>query len=122
MNDEEPTVHSSSFISSHRFLVLVIAAIIISLLLVAVSLELYNISGAAQLDLSRPGYRSISKDIISDDNSFVVFPSSGAVTGSTIDDFEKLFNNKAKDVNTIDAYGGDPLSSDALQISAPIEN
>lgn len=49
-----------AFLSRHRFIVLLVAAILISLVLTAVSLAIYNSSGAAQLDLSRPGYRSVS--------------------------------------------------------------
>jgi hypothetical protein len=122
MIDSELPETQVLFVSKHRFLVLVGGAIVISLILVAISLDIYNKSGAAQLDLSRPGYRSVSSEAISSDNSFVTYSSSGPVTPETIKEFESIYNKQSSSINTIDAYGGDPLSPDALQISAPVSN
>ena len=43
----------------HRFLVMIGAVVLTALFLVGVALALYASSGAAQLDLSRPGYVSV---------------------------------------------------------------
>lgn len=121
MENNTAETHGQSFISAHKFIVLVVLAIIVSIILVIISLEIYNRSGAAQLDLSRPGYRSVSQEAVTNDNSFLVYPSSGEVNRMTVNEFKALFDKQMQNVNTIDAYGGDPLSSEALQLNAPTE-
>jgi hypothetical protein len=45
----------------HKFFVLIAGVILLSTFLVSVALSLYNSSGAAQLDLSRPGFQEVRK-------------------------------------------------------------
>ena len=58
---------SSGFWAHHRLVLLLVATITISLVLTCVSVIIYATSGAAQLDLSRPGYRSVSDQVITKD-------------------------------------------------------
>jgi hypothetical protein len=122
MDEVETPAEHQSFLTSHKFLLLVVASIFISIILVVISLELYTSSGAADLDLSRPGYRSVSSQAITSDNSFQVYPSSGPVNESSIEQFENIYNKQVQQIKAIDAFGGDPLSPDALELSAPTTN
>lgn len=102
----------------HRFTVLIGSTILISLFLVSVALALYASSGAAQLDLSRPGYKSVRGQAVQSD-SFAGFPASGSVDKDTIDQFRTLYDQQAKKATNVDSFGGDVMSDKSLSIDAP---
>lgn len=107
-----------SFWDEHRFMLLIIATILISIVLVSISIVIYKTSGSAQLDLSRPGYQSVSNkvdrtDPVTDYSAF------GPVTKSTVNDFTKLYDEQATKAKAVDAFNGDPLNPDVLEFSDP---
>ena len=99
----------------HRFMVLVAATIAVSLALVTVSLWLYNNSGAAQLDLSRPGYQSV-REQVAKTNDFTGFSSSGAIDGEAIKEFRKLYDEQLKEATAIESFGGEVMNDAALGV------
>ena len=98
----------------HKFMVLVGLTIALSLVLVVVSLWLYNSSGAAQLDLSRPGYQSVRDQAKTGD--FTGFSSSGTFDKEQLDDFRKMYDAQLKEATAVDAFGGNVMSDEALGI------
>ena len=52
-----------SFWAKHRLSLLLVITVVIAITLTVVSMVAYNISGTAQLDLSRPGYSSVSDKV-----------------------------------------------------------
>lgn len=104
----------------HRLIIMILGAVSISLTLVTISMGLYNSSGAAQLDLSRPGYSSVREQAQPDKN-FKNFPSTGNITTETLEDFRAIYDQKATEATTIDAFSGDVLSDSQLGIGAPDE-
>lgn len=101
-----------------RLVVFVTASIVISLILVAISLWLYASSGAAQLDLSRPGYQAVQSQVEQVDK-FKSFPSTGRVDDDTIEEFEKLYEDQVKQVTSTDAFNPAVLDEQALGIGSP---
>lgn len=102
----------------HRFLLLVGASIVIALLLVAVALKLYYTSGAAQLDLSRPGYESVSEKS-GRSEVFAGFPSTGNIDKEALDQFREMYAERAELTTNVDSFGGDVMSDKALSIDRP---
>jgi len=107
-----------SFWAEHRFLILIIGTIVISIVLVCVSIFIYKVTGAAQLDLSRPGFKSVSSkvdrtDPVTDYSAF------GPVTKDTLNDFTKLYDTQAAKAKAVDAFNGDPLNSEVLEFGDP---
>lgn len=105
-----------SFILRHRFAFLIVGTLVISLILVIVAMVIYNVSGAAQLDLSRPGYQSVSNQVergvdVGD------FSASGQVTAETIEEFIELYDIEAKKATAVDAFNGDPLNPEVLEFT-----
>lgn len=102
----------------HRFLLLIIATIVISLVLVSISLAAYNLSGTAQLDLSRPGYQSVSGQVETEDriDGFSPF---GSVSLDTVDEFISLYDEQAEKAKAVDAFNGDPLNPEVLEFTSP---
>ncbi len=120
MDDSTSQPHrvvQDGFWQRHRFLLLVSAAIVAALTLVTVSLVIYNLSGSAQLDLSRPGYQAVS-DQVSREDSIDEYSASGDVTLKTIDEFLKLYDEQAAKAKAIDAFNGDPLNPELLEFSS----
>ena len=101
--------------AQHRFLILIGGTIIISIFLVAVALALYASSGAAQLDLSRPGYVSVRNQAVRSDG-FVGFPSTGTIDSAAIDQFRTLYDKQAEQATNVDSFGGNIMSDQALSI------
>ena len=97
----------------HKFMVLVIITIVISLFLVMISLRLYASSGAAQLDLSRPGYKSV-RDQVSRPADVDYFPSTGSIDQEALNNFRVLYDKQAGEVTAHSSFGGDVMSDQAL--------
>lgn len=119
--DKSATSHTDeqlSFWDEHRFMLLIIATLIIATILVVVSIVIYKVSGSAQLDLSRPGYQSVSNkvdrtDPVTDYSAF------GPVNKSTVKDFTTVYDQQASKAKAVDAFNGDPLNPDVLEFSDP---
>jgi hypothetical protein len=106
-----------SFTAKHRFVIMISSTILIALILVVIGMTLYNNSGAAQLDLSRPGYKDVRTRVVTNDD-FQDYSSTGPINQTTIAEFETLYIQQAKKTESVDAFGGDPLSPEALGLSA----
>ncbi len=104
-------------IESYKFEVFITVSVLISFILVMVSMSLYNSSGAAQLDLSRPGYVNIRSQA-TNTSSYKDFPSSGQIDLKTINEFESLFLKQSSKITSANVFSGDPLSPEALGIGA----
>lgn len=105
-------------LQQYRFIGMMVGVILIAMFLVGVAMALYNNSGAAQLDLSRPGYQSVRDQVVSTDD-FTSFPASGAIDQQALDQFRSLYEEQSKQATNVDAFGGDVMSDKALSIDAP---
>lgn len=106
-------VEEPSFWERHRLTLLLVISIAVALTLTVVSVALYTSSGAAQLDLSRPGYRAVSNKV--ERNSEIdQYSSIGPVTDKTIQEFIKLYKTQAGKAKAVDAFAGDPLNPEVL--------
>jgi len=90
-------------------------AIVASTFLVGIAMNLYNSSGAAQLDLSRPGYKSVRKNVVQD-TDVEAFPSTGTIDKAAIDQFTRMYNTRAKSVSGANSFDPGAMSDDALQL------
>jgi len=113
----DPAVEDNSFKDKHRFLIFITGSMIISVFIVIVSMTMYNGSGAAQLDLSRPGYVSVRSQATAGDGYLKVYPADGEINANEINNFKSIFNSQVKKLKAIDAFGGSPLSADSLGFS-----
>lgn len=116
---EEPVVVEAgieelSYWERHRFLVLIGVTLVISFVLVVISMTIYHVSGSAQLDLSRPGYISVSDQVERDDtiDSYSAF---GPVNDETVKEFTNLYDAQAVKAKAIEAFNGDPLNPEVLE-------
>jgi len=98
-----------------RFFTMIAITIVVSMVLVIVAMSLYNSSGAAQLDLSRPGYQAVRKDVVQDKDA-VAYPSTGELDQAAIDQFNKMYSTRAKSVSGASSFDPGAMSDDALQL------
>lgn len=112
--------HTLSRWQQHKFLMLIGLTIVVSIFLVGIALALYNSSGTAQLDLSRPGFKSVQEQASQPDD-FNGFPSTGPLDQAAFNQFRGEYDKQVKKVTTVDSFGGDVMSDQALSIDPPTE-
>lgn len=100
-----------------RFASMIICVIAVACTLTGISLHIYNASGAAQVDLSRPGYQSVRKEATAN-TSDEQFSATGNLDAKAYSQFNAMYDRHAK--RTVDApsFGEEALSDDLLQIFA----
>jgi hypothetical protein len=119
---DTPDVLSSdeqlSFWDEHRFMLLIITTIVIATILVSISIYIYRVSGSAQLDLSRPGYQSVSNKVDRTDpiNDYSAF---GPINKDAVNTFTALYDQQAAKAKAVDAFNGDPLNPVVLEFGDP---
>jgi len=103
-----------SFRARHSFLLFIVVSILIASVVIVISMIMYNGSGAAQLDLSRPGYVNVRSQATTNGDDFQMYSSTGVISKDVIVEFKALYDSQAQKIKVVDAFGGDPLSPDAL--------
>lgn len=103
-----------TFWDKHRLSLLLIFTVLIALALTVVSMVAYNVSGTAQLDLSRPGYSSVSNKVDRTDK-ITEYSGVGPVTKDSINEFTKFYDEQASKAKVVDAFNGDPLNPEILE-------
>lgn len=109
----QPEQDTPSFLSKHRLFLLVSVATAIAILVVVIGLTIYNVSGTAQLDLSRPGYESVSNQVDTE-TKIDEYSATGSLTKQTVNEFIDLYKAQAEKATAVDAFNGDPLNPDTL--------
>lgn len=99
----------------HRFLVMIGGVISAALFLVCVALGLYNSSGAAQVDLSRPDYEAIRSQAAKDEHA-KSFSATGTLDEAALTSFQEMYAARATKVVGVDSFGEAALSEDSLQL------
>lgn len=103
----------------HSIVAFVGVSIVIALILVSISMALYASSGAAQLDLSRPGYKSVQSKVDQSSGTFESFSADGQVNKRIVEDFEAMYKRQTKSVDGTNALSSSALDDQALGIEAP---
>lgn len=116
---EHSTTHEDSRayrLAKNRFVIMITCSILFAFVLVSIALALYGSSGAASVDLSRPGYSAVRDQAKEDTQDTKSFSSSGPIDKATIDEFDKLFSTTSKSATSVNAFDSELLSDEALRI------
>lgn len=118
-NKEVSTSSDNSSPIKHGSLILfIVIALVISGVLTVISMNLYNSSGAAQLDLSRPGYVDVRSQATSSNNESPTFSPTGTINENTIKEFKELLQKQKEKIDAADAFSGDPLNPQTLGLES----
>lgn len=101
---------------SPKFIIFIVASIVGALALVVVSMYLYQQSGAAQLDLSRPTYESVRSQAQRSDN-VEDFGAAGELGDADLKKFKGIYETTSKDVQAqANAFDPDAIDNKSLSI------
>lgn len=110
--DEKMT--RSRFSSAQRFLIMIALSIGLALTLACLSIFIYYKTGSAQLDLSRPGYKSVRDQVVIKDDSLKDFSTTGRLDEAFLNEFQDLYQQQADKAKLVEAFSGDPLDPNIL--------
>lgn len=92
---------------------MVTGAVATAFVIVVIALNLYDSSGTAQLDLSRPGYQAV-RNQAGKNVEVEAFSATGGLSVEVFEQFDQLYSEQVKSMVKLDAFGGDVLSDKAL--------
>ena len=116
-SDSKPT---TTVARSRRTLAYMItASIVLSLGLVVFSMYLYNESGAAQLDLSRPGYQDV-RGRVQQPVRFDGFDATGELDEASLKKFDQLYQQQ-QDIVRKNSAGFNPFAIDNERLDIHVE-
>ena len=93
-----------------------LAAMFLAVIMVLVSMHMYYVSGAAQLDLSRPEYAAVRSQITTESKVGEAFGTQSAVTGDRQTGFLTKYKEHANKVLEANVFSNDVLSDEQLGI------
>lgn len=105
-------------IDENRFLTVIVAAIIIAVIWVVVSVSIYVSDGTYLLDLSRPGYEPVREQVQQEESySQSDFSADGPVDAAALTEFLELYKERTDDIDKYDDFDTDALDEVQLRIA-----
>lgn len=104
------------YLAKHQFACFITLCIVIAIAMTGISLEIYKHSDAIKLDMSRPGYEKVRKQVekSADDQPF---DSNGTIDKRAIDDFENRMNKYQKELNSLGNYDSSTIDDENLGLT-----
>lgn len=100
-------------LSNYKFVLMVIAAMIVTIVLCGTSIYIYVSTGAINIDLSRPGYEQNREDTIYEEDS-TSFSSSGPINSDAMEDFYQRLDRLQDELNGMNSFSSDIMTDEAL--------
>lgn len=103
-------------IVEHQFACFISLCVIVAIGMTGVSLELYKRSGAMKLDMSRPGYEKVRKQVekSQDDQPF---DSSGVLDQKAVQDFEKRIKKYRQELDKLGDFDSNNIEDEDLNLA-----
>lgn len=108
-----PKLPTNNLSSRHQLTIALSLAILIALLLTVTSVIIYEVSGAAMLDLSRPGYEPARKQL-QKTNGQLQFSSKEPIDQSVVKKFRSLYKKQTDDIHKLNSFNGKVLDDSQL--------
>lgn len=104
-------------VSRHKIAAALAGIIGVAFALVFISMTIYYRSGAFQLDLSRPEYKSLRSQIDTDTKTTDTFEAQGEINEEVLDDFLARYKDKSARALEAKAFSTDVLSDQQLGLT-----
>ena len=114
-NSHAPAAERHPKSARNKLYMLIAGVIGISLLLVSVAMGIYNSSGAAQLDLSGPGFKDVQKGV-QEEKDTTSYPSDGAFDQEAFDSFREMYDERVDAINAINGYDPAAVNNDSFNL------
>jgi hypothetical protein len=105
------------WVADHQWPAFIAAVMVIAATMTIVSLWLYHISGAAKLDLSRPGYEKVRENVKDDSDSTKPFSPIGSLNNAAVSDFRARYENIKTRLDQMNNYGDTAMSDENLGLA-----
>lgn len=106
----------------NKLYLLIGGVIVIALLLVTIAMSVYNSSGAAQLDLSGPGFKDVQKSV-QEEKDTTSYPANGQFDKASFDSFKKMYDERVHAINAINGYDPAAVNNDSFNlVESPATN
>lgn len=105
-----------ALVERYRLPTFLLVTMLIATVMVFISMYAYHISGAAQLDLSRPEYTPVRSQIDANSKASDGFSAQGPITDEVLEDFLTQYKEQATKILEADAFANDVLSDEQLGI------
>lgn len=116
MNEDQFLHHTHLQNARRRFVAMMAGSIVTALFLVYAALSLYHSSGTSQLDLSRPGFDVARQEVVREREVFAGFSPDGPINEEALNEFDKLYREKAVEALKIDPFSSEALSDKTLSL------
>ena len=107
---------ATNLVQRYRLVTAIIVAVIIAIVMTIFSVVIYVRDGTSRLDLSRPGYEQVRKQIKPDDQS-PAFKSEGELTREVMNEFSGELKKKLVEFNQLTTFDVSPLQDDRLKLN-----
>lgn len=106
-----------ALVARHRLSCFILLCIVITIIMTSISLRIYQVSGAIQLDLSRPGYEKVRSQVKkeADDHPF---GSTGALDAAALKDFDARIDKYQRELKNLGNFNTEQLDDENLGITA----
>ncbi len=111
-----------AWILGNQMLTFIIGAVLIAIVMTGVSLWLYRSSGAAKLDLSRPGYEKARTEVEDDNSGTKPFSPTGELNSEAIKDFRNRYGSIRDKLDKTNNYDESDVRDDNLGLNPNDEN
>ena len=103
------------FLDTHRLPIAIGLAVVVALLMTTISISLYIRSGASRLDLSRPGYEAVRKQVTASEDDDVL-SATGPMDVKTVDTFQTMFNKRRFTLDKLDPFAPSVIDDNSIRL------
>lgn len=121
MAEAKTTSALQGYIAKNRLTLLITGVIAVTFVLVSVAMTIYNSSGAAQLDLSGPGFKDVQKGV-QEEKDVAAYPSSGAFDKAAFDEFTKLYDERVNAIKAVNGFDPAAVNNDSFNLVTTTPN
>lgn len=121
MAEAKTTSALQGYIAKNRLTLLITGVIAVTFVLVSVAMTIYNSSGAAQLDLSGPGFKDVQKGV-QEEKDVTAYPGSGAFDKAAFDEFTKLYDERVNAIKATNGFDPAAVNNDSFNLVTTTPN
>lgn len=113
----------SRYIETHNVGIGVVSVVVIALVLTSINMALYVFTGTSKLDLSRPGYESVRKEVSNEDklDEARSFSSGGKLDRKALDEYLSSYRKKQQTLGRYDKFDSRALDNSQLNLPGSSE-
>lgn len=102
--------------SLHKFLLALCVAVVVALTMTVISVVMYVTSGVSSIDLSRPGFEQVRKDLKESDAT-PTFDPTGPLNSAVVDQFIQTFNGQSTETRSFGGFNDTAIDDGSIGLT-----